>query len=172
MFTLGKYIHMIPYYGMDFNPLRWFIYHLTNNSRALLRFLSMIIWNEFSIPKCCFTFWLNLKNRLISKDMIFRFGMCTNPLCVLCKSRYKSVQNLISNCPYFDMIDRECPVTINNNWARCQTRDKFVVTPKILLEMASLYLTVAIYNIWKERILRMHNSTANHVFMTLIHNIK
>lgn len=59
-----------------------------------------IVWNQCALPKCSFTLWLALKNRLLTKDRMLAFGMNVDPVCLLCNTDNESVQHLFSNCPF------------------------------------------------------------------------
>lgn len=47
------------------------------------------IWHSFHIPKCSFFLWLALRNRLLTKDRMVRFGLAVDTNCVLCNNGKK-----------------------------------------------------------------------------------
>ena len=108
-------------------------------------------WNIFTIPKCSFISWLALKDRLLTRDKMILWQMHTDPHCLFC-SNLESTQHLFSDCPFFDLIRRACPIKFCSNWATCQDGQIFAASiDRKLRLIGSLYLTVAVYLTWKER---------------------
>ncbi|KAK1392880.1 hypothetical protein POM88_011936 [Heracleum sosnowskyi] len=70
------------------------------------------------------------------------------------------------------MIRRMCPVAINQDWSMCQVGDILATANSVLTQVASLYLAVAVYLVWKERNFRVHNSTPGHPTMEIIRTMK
>lgn len=62
------------------------------------------VWHGLAIPKCSFTLWLALKNRLLTKDRMLRFGMSTDSRCILCKNATESNGHLFGNCIFVPTI--------------------------------------------------------------------
>lgn len=131
------------------------------------------VWNSLAIPKCSFTLWLALRNRLLTRDRMIMFGMTTDPKCLLCSQGMESVQHLFSSCPYFDLIRMALPYDFVHDWSVIQNGQLCVssLTSKHK-EIASLFIAIAVNLVWKERNFRMHNSGPGHSSTRIIHDIK
>lgn len=117
-----------------------------------------LIWNIFYIPACSFITWLACRNRLLTKDKMVLFHMDVNRRCVLCRSYDEDVEHLFTICPYAYIVMRECPFDLVISWNRWIQGDFFNDRCTSLQKnIAFLYVTVAIYLIWKERNCRIHN---------------
>ena len=117
-----------------------------------------LIWNKFHIPACSFISWLACRERLLTKDRMLLFHMNTNPRCALCSSSNEDTEHLFSQCPYSYLIFRACPFNPILVWRRWMQGD-FFDEPKTAFQknFVFLYITVAIYLIWRERNSRVHD---------------
>lgn len=131
-----------------------------------------IVWNTFSIPKCSFITWLALKDRLLTKDRMILFNMNASTNCLFCKDS-ETIQHLLSDCPFFDLMRRACPVKFSHHWNICQSGQIFAQSnDHKLLSIGSVYFTVAVYLLWRERNFRMHNLGQSHGSHSVIINMK
>ena len=131
-----------------------------------------IVWNSFSIPKCSFILWTALKNRLLTRDRMLDFDMQTDPGCLFCND-LESTNHLFTSCPFFDLIRRACPVVFSSNWVHCQDGNIFSPTiSKRQKLIGSLYFSVAVYLVWKERNFRCHNVGPGHASIHIITRLR
>lgn len=116
-----------------------------------------LVWHQLAIPKCSFTLWLALKDRLLTKERMHRFGMHTDLSCMLCNNAIESNEHLFSSCTYTVevMTDQSFPFTMNwMSYLNAQvTLGSFTHTKTLL---AYTFLAVAMFYIWKERNERLH----------------
>lgn len=131
-----------------------------------------IVWNLLSIPKCSFILWLALKDRLLTRDRMLNFHMNTPASCLLCNG-VETIHHLFSDCPYFDLVRRACPVNFSDDWSQCQMGNCFspILNTK-LKYIGSLYLAIAVYLTWKERNFRVHNPGQSHATISIIEKLK
>ena len=74
------------------------------------------VWHPLAIPKCSFTLWLALKERLLTKDRMLRFHMHTDLECVLCNNAIESHHHLFGSCSYiFEALRPSC-FSFTENW--------------------------------------------------------
>ena len=98
--------------------------------------------------------------------------MHTDPHCLFC-SNLESTHHLFSDCPFFDLIRRSCPIKFCSDWATCQDGQIFAASIDRKLHLiTSLYLTVAVYLTWKERNFRAHHPGSTHATHSIIVNLK
>lgn len=45
---------------------------------------AVLVWYRDHIPRCSVITWLACKDRLRTKDRLYRWGVVTDPMCVLC----------------------------------------------------------------------------------------
>lgn len=117
-----------------------------------------LVWPNIKIPKSAFIMWFLLKQRLLTRDRMIRFGMPTSATCLLCSSSDESIQHLFFQCPYSVAIINHSPVQIPVDW---KTNDLFLSvmnqeTPKISL--TKLFTALTAYSIWSERSTRLHEN--------------
>lgn len=74
------------------------------------------VWNNLSIPKCSFTFWLALKNRLLTKERMSRFGMNTDVRCVLCDNATETNDQIFSSCSYVTEVISGTGFSFTMDW--------------------------------------------------------
>lgn len=117
------------------------------------------VWHRLSIPKCSFTFWLAIKNRLLTRERMHRlFGINTQPLCLLCNNSVETNDHLFGSCTFVTNILAGSRFQYTNSWAD-YLRGQFLVgnNSEVKKLLSYLYLSVTIYLVWKERNDRMHN---------------
>lgn len=73
-----------------------------------------VVWHTFSVPKYSFLLWLVLKQRLLTRDRMQRFGMRVPAGdCLLCNSDLESHDHLYSSCPFSSRMFWESPCIIS-----------------------------------------------------------
>ena len=123
-----------------------------------------LLWHKFHIPACSFIFWLACRDRLLTKDRMDFFQMNVDLRCVLCHSSNEDSAHLFTSCPYSYLIMKACPFDPIINWQLWMRGDFFSEhRTQFQQNVAYLYITVAIYLIWKERNYRIHNRGAMSV---------
>lgn len=133
------------------------------------------VWQSYSIPKCDFITWLAFKNRLYTKDRMIRFGLAVDHNCVLCNSHSESVQHLFENCRFSKQVLRHD--LLNGRWDNYLNGNFFVANiSKAKRKLSFIFLSVAIYYIWKERNNRIHTPghalRAHHVRSCILNIVR
>lgn len=123
------------------------------------------IWHPFHIPKCAFTLWLALKNHLLTKDRMLQFGMNTDGRCCLCGNQYETAPHLFSSCAYSNEVIMGLYSHLLCNWDD-YLRGQFTLSScsNLKKSLSYLYISVAVFYIWKERNDIIHN--ASHTKLT------
>lgn len=117
------------------------------------------VWHPLHIPKCSFTLWLALRNRLLTKDRMAGFGMNSDLRCVLCNNNAESVPHLFSSCIFSRSVMSDPNLVLTCDWSS-YLLGQFTLglRSRIKKFMAYLFLSVAVYHIWHERNEIVHNS--------------
>lgn len=132
----------------------WHSLRATTNPPAWVK----VLWHPLAISKCSFTLWLALKDRLLTKERMARFGMLTDLSCVLCTNAIESNDHLFSSCIYTRTVLTDSSFRFTNIWTS-YINGQFTLgrlTPMQTL-LSYLYLATSVHYIWKERNDRMHN---------------
>lgn len=74
------------------------------------------VWHSLAIPKCSIFLWLALRDRLLTKDRLSKFGFHTFPTCVLCGAADESSHHLLVDCSFMLAIFQHSPFPIERNW--------------------------------------------------------
>lgn len=132
-----------------------------------------LIWNKFQIPSCSFISWLACRGRLSTKDKQFLFCHLADQRCVLCRSSDETTEHIFASCPYSFIIFRQCPFALNLNWNEWLDGNFFQDDDLTLFQknLGYLFVTIAIYLIWRERNDRIHSNTLKSVNQLLL-NVK
>lgn len=132
------------------------------------------IWHRLRIPKCSFFLWLALRNRLLTKDHMLRFGLQVDVGCVLCNSgATETVEHIFTTCSYTKPIFDNSSVHFSGDWNLYLQGNFFVDrVSRFKEQLAYLYLSVAGHTIWKERNQRIHNLGHRRTSQQLIHDVK
>lgn len=126
------------------------------------------VWQSYSIPKCDFITWMALKNRLYTRDRMIKFGLSADQKCVLCNCHNESVQHLFEDCSFSKQVLRHD--LLNGKWNNYLNGNFFGANiSKARKKLSFIFLSVAIYNIWKERNSRIH-STGHALRATQVRN--
>ncbi|KAK1384247.1 hypothetical protein POM88_021982 [Heracleum sosnowskyi] len=128
------------------------------------------VWSEYSIPKNSFFFWLAIQNRLLTKDRMRRFGMQVNENCTLCGVSRENAAHLFTTCRFSRNIFEACPIDLLHNWQDYMLGRFFPSTvSKVQEQVAFLFIASAIYYVWQERNIRIHQdkkrSSAQIIFI-------
>ncbi|MFS7917031.1 putative reverse transcriptase zinc-binding domain-containing protein [Helianthus anomalus] len=123
-----------------------------------------LVWFSQNIPRHAFILWLALKNKLQTHDIIGRWSDVSNLRCSLCKSTQDSHSHLFFECQFSRKIwDNLKSVTkIGSNefsWALVVNyMCSLPGTNSVWSIINRLTLGAAVYYIWQERNLRVHES--------------
>lgn len=114
------------------------------------------VWQPLSIPKCAFLLWMAFKNRLFTRDRLISFGINTDGGCVLCTNGFESTCHIFSECRYSKVVLHHD--ILSGVWADYLRGDFFVpgIISKARRRLAFLFLSVAVYLLWRERNDRIH----------------
>lgn len=115
------------------------------------------VWNSLAVAKCSFTFWLDLNNKLLTKERMVSFSMNSDLRCVLCGNAIEINEHLFSTCNFSRQVICNAGFTFTCNWGSYLAGNFLLGTHSIMKKLiAYLYLSAAIYLLWKERNDRMH----------------
>ncbi|XP_074315112.1 uncharacterized protein LOC141651290 [Silene latifolia] len=106
------------------------------------KFQSMVwanhIWNNWCIPKHQFVGWLIQMNALQLKGKLFRLGIVSDDLCVLCSNAYETVDHLFQECEYsrrlLELFAQKCGLRNKARVKGCILRPELVFK-KLIREM-------------------------------------
>ncbi|XP_074360314.1 uncharacterized protein LOC141700436 [Apium graveolens] len=158
------YVDKVSWEGLD-NPTVSSIWNSIRSTAAPPPWLPAV-WHRVSIPKCSFTMWLAMQNRLLTKDIMIHFGFNVSPTCVLCYSNVESNRHM--DCPYSYLILKGCPFNINIDWDAWQVGNFIDGRVSVFTKhLVWLYIDVAVYSIWRERNQRIHHSGSGNVDTTV-----
>lgn len=145
----------------------------TLRPRALRPSWIYLVWHKFSVPRFAFHIWLVLKQRLLTRDRMLRFGMNVNSGCLLCNAVLETHEHLFCDCPYTRTILASCPVPLHVTWEQfLEGNITGGTTDFVRRNVAHRFVATAYHFIWKERNLRIHNPTHRSTATDLIEAIK
>ncbi|XP_074361033.1 uncharacterized protein LOC141701249 [Apium graveolens] len=73
------------------------------------------VWHKVKVPKAAFLLWLAIRNRLLTRDRMIRFGISTPIHCPLCLTDLESRDHLFFSCFYSRIIISHCQVLVPSN---------------------------------------------------------
>lgn len=115
-----------------------------------------VVWNIISIPKHRFFMWLTMKQRMQTTERMYRIGVSSDPLCLICGLENESQEHLFFSCRYSLKV-----LVIMRKWL--QLEEEGMNVPEILqmirssrctqLQKKIKYAIIAaiIYQIWHVR---------------------
>ncbi|KAF8400042.1 hypothetical protein HHK36_015917 [Tetracentron sinense] len=65
-----------------------------------------ITWSAGHIPRHAFILWMAIREALLTRDKLTRWGTVGNDICLLCNSASESHDHLFSQCPYAEFVWR------------------------------------------------------------------
>ena len=117
------------------------------------------VWHALSIPKCAFIFWLALKNRLLTKERMVRFGLGNDSTCDFCHTDTETNAHLFSSCSFVTEILSDTSFSFTQDWNQYLSGEFLTGRQTMVWKNFSLlYLAVAVYYVWRERNERLHNA--------------
>ncbi|XP_059316204.1 uncharacterized protein LOC132067084 [Lycium ferocissimum] len=137
-------------------------FHLATAYKRLRGAVENVAWNKLicyniAEPKHNFILWVNLHGKLRTKDMLIKWGLSVDPLCVFCNSTMETQEHLFFDCPFTKGIwqsmlnwqqwDRRIQ-TWSVEWGRVQTEITWKRPRKVILRAS---LATVVYSIWIER---------------------
>nr|XP_017224794.1 PREDICTED: uncharacterized protein LOC108201018 [Daucus carota subsp. sativus] len=118
------------------------------------------IWHEFHIPRYAVNAWLVLQKRLFTKDRMLRFGLYTDPICVLCATHPETHSHLFSHCAYSRIVLNACPFKVSSTWDNFISGRFLEPEPNDFEKhIGYLFISAVFYAIWTERNNRIHRDT-------------
>jgi hypothetical protein len=140
------------------------------------------IWNRVNCPKMAFCTYFAVRNRLPTWDKLNKWGNNLNSLCSLCNMCNEDSNHIFFECSYSVYIWNQIKATLNiddnkhmdllniikliNNMFRVKSKE---------MDFAHILLTTAVFNLWKERNLRVHNKNSRskeQVWITIFSDSK
>lgn len=120
---------------------------------------TVAVWHSLAVPKCSFTLWLALKNRLLTKERMVHFGMNSDLRCVLCNNAVESNWHIFSTCIYINEVLADPSFSFTCDWDSYLNGQFVLGRPSSIKKLLSyLFLAVVVYYVWKERNDRVHTS--------------
>lgn len=119
-----------------------------------------IVWNKAGIPRHSFLSWLFILDRCPTKDRIVRWGLQTNPTCLLCNLSDETRNHLFFNCPFswslWGSLVQRCIACPARDWTQVLVQ-LYSLGPRSTSGMLlRLCWQACIYWIWMERNARLH----------------
>lgn len=132
-----------------------------------------MIWHKFSVSKFSIMMWLIMKQRLLTKDRMARFGMTVNQSCLLCYNSLETHIHLFTECNYTKSIMHAWDVDFSLNWQCLNHGTIFNSGLEATKQMMTyLFIAAAWHAIWLERNSRCHVTGHALPPCHLIHDIK
>ena len=127
------------------------------------------VWHKFSIKNCSRFLWLALRNRLLTKDRMIVFGFNISENYILYNASRETTEHMCCNCPFSRHILRHGPFPFSLSWSDWihgnffQNRES-----NFFAHLGYLFFSIVVYNIWKERNKRIHNSVPFYSSMQVL----
>lgn len=131
-----------------------------------------MVWHKWAVPRFSFNLWLVLRQRLLTKDRMARFGIGLNPYCTFCQN-LETHEHLFAECSYVKSIWQECPVSMNLSWPNLVSGT--IVGSNLdsaRRHFSYLFVAVTCYMVWTERNNRIHSNGLNRQAKHLLGDIK
>ncbi|XP_074313917.1 uncharacterized protein LOC141649117 [Silene latifolia] len=118
-----------------------------------------LVWSRISMQKHCFTFWLAVQQRLLTRDRLIRRGMCIDGRCLLCAVADESHEHIFFACDYskrcLELLSRwlQVPIpwqSVVQWWLTCR------VKPLLRKQILGAAIGVLFYQIWQARNTSLH----------------
>ncbi|XP_077222164.1 uncharacterized protein LOC143856008 [Tasmannia lanceolata] len=141
------------------------------------------VWHRGHIPRCSFTTWQAMHNRLSTRDMLCFLGPQADLSCLLCHAGPESVNHLFFRCCYSAWIWRSilwrCGIRrkplktliLEENWIRENFKGEGQATSIVRLSFC-----MVVSSIWRERNSRLygkphrHKTSILHSCLSVIHS--
>lgn len=127
-----------------------------------------VVWFPSTNPKMACCLLKGLKNRLATRDRLFRFGITTNEQCVLCQNGKESRDHLFFRCPFSEYLWTLCKLKLYDTSSiegmeeeALKIKLKFKKKDRIF-KLARLSFTVTVWHIWQERNRRIFQNQQMH----------
>lgn len=118
------------------------------------------IWFSPGIPHHMFFSWLITLNRRPTKDRMIRWGLQTDPLCVLCRNGSESRLHLFFQCGFalsiWEPLARKRNFNSPRDWDDILHATRVASGSKPFSKLLRLSYQAASYLVWKERNSRIH----------------
>lgn len=105
-----------------------------------------------------------MRDRLTTRDRLFRWGIVANPTCLLCNASPENIDHIFFNCAFSSHIwyfffyhnSLSPPVGLHPivRWVNSSSWTSKVTT------ICKMVLHAVIYKVWKERNYRLHQNTS------------
>lgn len=135
------------------------------------------VWFSQCVPRHAFIMWLALHNRLQTQERLGKWNNGVALECSLCSTTFDSVQHLFFQCQFTCIIwdsikELVCLEKTNHNWHEIlQDIQNKPLNNSIRSVLGRLGLATCVYNIWRERNLRLFQGSKRTVD-EVIQNIK
>ena len=133
------------------------------------------VWNNWSVPKHCFIFWLAMLNRLQTRERIMKIMPVLDPKCVLCsEDKVESQSHLFFECSWSDgcleslkkWLQWRCSGKDLKQLVRWIQRSKLSKFRKKVIEVS---LAAGVYAIWQARNRQLWKNERMHTDVVLQH---
>lgn len=137
------------------------------------------IWFPRSIPRHSFHSWLVYLNRCPTRDRMIGWGLCVDPVCLLCNSQPESRDHLFYDCDFsFDLwtrVSTRCRLQPLRSWGLTVAHMESLSGNKATRLLTLLAWQATTYWLWNERNGRLHATGTRSVaviFKAIDHQIR
>lgn len=118
------------------------------------------VWNRGGIPKQSFMTWLFVLDRCPTRDRLLRWGLQTDPLCLLCNSSPESRDHMFFQCGFawgiWESLAPRTGFIPKRSWSQTISQLQLLRRRSILGMLTLLCWQSCLYWIWAERNGRLH----------------
>lgn len=119
-----------------------------------------IVWFPSGIPKHNFLTWLLMLDRCPTRDRLLRWGLPSDPNCLLCNTVPESRDHLFFSCNYswtvWNRIADRLQLLPDRSWETQITNMQHYQGPRQDKLLRLLSWQATLYNVWSERNARLH----------------
>lgn len=118
------------------------------------------VWNKRGIPKQSFMAWLIVLDRCPTRDRILRWGLQTDPFCLLCNLTSETRNHLYFDCNFswevWGTMGRRCGITPMRTWSQSMNQLQALSRSSPSTVLTLLCWQSCLYWLWSERNSRLH----------------
>ncbi|XP_074277709.1 uncharacterized protein LOC141601335 [Silene latifolia] len=111
---------------------------------------SIIVWNNWNIPKHFILTWLIMNDGMNFKGKLFKWGCCDDDLCYLCHREIETTEHLFLACEYSCRVSTEVESWMGTTFP---TLNSLINGNKKHLQwrVLAVVLNAVYYNVWMQR---------------------
>ncbi|XP_074302978.1 uncharacterized protein LOC141637320 [Silene latifolia] len=111
---------------------------------------SVIVWNDWNIPKCSLNSWLIMQEGINTKAKLFAYGVCTDDRCILCETQTETSDHLFNYCDFGKQVHELIEEWIGRS---IPTINELMITNRNNMKWKAMALiqTTYRYCVWTQR---------------------